>query len=321
MPRLLAVLEEILAEPPKPRLGRDLYELLIGLCAGFPNWGSGMGSERLLFTIYMMVDSVVEGSRGTEDDPTFLNLAGVTMAEASDELERLGRQNDEADTRTHAQFAPKILWTRAAELDTTFASPVYNLARYAYKRGDVANATQLLMAARQRLIDHGGNAMVRPTMFYPVKADNSVGLDRLLTIASNTARFTHRSNEARWKRFADLLRWRIEEALGDLALKRGDRDAALRHYTDAGKTAPDICTEAMRKMVALAETEGRRDIVIAALEHLIKINPMDLPHRVKLSAEYEKIGKVDEALREEIRLLSKAVVTPRAFDRPPFDEL
>ena len=293
--------------------------MLIGLTTGFGNWGKS--KERFLFSLQMIVDTVSKGLETMSDDPTFLNLAGVAMAQSIDDLDYDGYHDQGDMVRTHPQLGPEALFRKAGRLDPTFVAPLYHLGRWTHRKGELRQATELIAAARRRLLDHGAESMARPTMYYPVWTENAASSDRLLAIFHNTTRFEYREDAARRERQANLLRWRIEETLGDLAVKASQDGVALRHYIDAGKAAPDICTEAMRKIVKIVEKRDRPDILVPALEHIARINPMDLPYREMLDAEYQKQGRTDAALREEIRLLKKAVPTPKAFERPPIDEL
>ena len=120
---------------------------------------------------------------------------------------------------------------------------------------------------------------------------------------------------------AALLRWRIEEVLGDLAMRRGNQDGALRQYRAAVDAAPTMATEALRKIAGIAKDTGDRARHVEALRELTALNPLDALSRTELLDVCEPSEPGYRQLTEEIRRLRQAVPTPRMFERRPFDEL
>jgi tetratricopeptide (TPR) repeat protein len=255
------------------------------------------------------------------DDPTWLNLLGVAMAEVEGELVRLRAINQRNMLRQHKVLSAERLWREAARMDAAFVSPVYNLARYYIHLGHTAHAIEALVRAKGRLLKYGPEGMTRRTLLYPIWSAYPSGSDRTLTALYNAAFFEYPDEAARAQRRTQLLLYRIEEVLGDLTAQRGDVSRALHQYRQAAETCPDAATTALRKALNLVESQGDETTELDLLEKLVAINPMDLPHRERLDALYTARGKVDATLREEIRLLTRAVPRRIAFEYPPLEPL
>jgi hypothetical protein len=316
MPRLLDTLQAVVDSGTATRSGRNVYETLIGLVCGFGNWGET--AQRVPHTLELLLRLTQQAVSDHPEDATLRNLVGVAVAEVARELSRLGHDDSARQVRGHPELGPGPHWARAVELDDTFAAPLYNFGRYLAEQGRVGRAADFLAGARRRLLTHGGAAVMRPLMLYPVWSPSAAGLDRSLAGAFNAARFRWPDPKECASRRARLLLWRTEECLGDLALQRGVPALALRHYLAAEERAPHLSTEALRKCVGLAED---RAAVCSALEKLTGLNPVDLPFREQLRDAYAEQGHVDETLNEEIRLLKLAVLTPKAHERPPLDTI
>lgn len=314
MPRLLATLQDIIDAGTRTRAARTIYDVLIGLVCGFGNWGDA--AQRMPHTLDMILQTARIAVQEHPQDATLRNLVGVAIAEVARELQRLGHPDDARKVREHADLAPVTHWQRAARLDGTFGPPLYNLGRHFAETGDFSRATDFLQRGRQCLMAHRGAAVARPALLYPVWAPLAAGLDRTLAASYNAVRFRHADEEARADARASILLWRVEECLGDLAHRRGSRQEARCHYVAAAECAPELSTEALRKAVALSDDAT---LTSALLEKLTRLNPLDLPFREQLRDAYAREGRTDATLNEEIRLLGKAVLTPRAFERPPLD--
>lgn len=319
MPRLMDALHDLLATKPPPRTGRTPFDILSGLCHGFGNWGSAARRPSPSLGMMVAVAENVLGARSV--DPALLNLVGVCMAEVAVELARLGEAESSADIMAHPILAPERHWLRAAEMDECFPVPLYNLGRYLIKRGQDSRALRMLTRARSRIEQYGEDAMRLPSAFFPVWCVNATGLDRVLTGAYNGVPFQYPDVVSARTRKASLLRWRIEEALGDLARRRGNTPEAARMYRAAVDAAPTMATEALRKIVDIAKATDDRAGHIEALRELVALNPLDASSRRELLHLCEPTDPEHSRLAEEIRRLHRAVPTPRLFERPPFDEL
>ena len=317
MPRLLASLQGIVDDNMRTRTERSLHDALVGLVTGFGNWGDA--AHRMPHTLDMMLQASRAGAARYPDDATLRNIAGVAIAEVAVQLGRLGHADKASSIVSHPDFDPIQHWRRAARLDATFAAPLYNLGRYYAASGDETRALDFLNRARRCLDAHGGGAMARPCLFYPVWSARATGLDRTLSGSYNTARFACHDDDERSVHRARLLRWRIEECIGDLAARRGSTDQALKAYAAAEQHAPELSTEALRKALAIGMALEDRKAATASLAKLCALNPLDAAFRQQLRDAYAADGRVEATLNEEIRLLTKAIPTPRAFERPSLD--
>jgi len=140
-----------------------------------------------------------------------------------------------------------------------------------------------------------------------------------LTFYDNETPFT-RDEDARLEQRAGLLRWRVEELLGDLARRNGNQQQAARHYTAASDACPHIATEALRKAIAIAQEAGDSVVEGDLLRHLIRINPLDIPYRARL-AELTHMPQELTALETELSLLRRAIPNPGGFSRSTPEEL
>ncbi len=319
MPRLLAALRSVVEDDVRTRGVRTPHDRLIGLICGFGNWGED--AHRMPHTFDMTSRAVRAAAVESPDDATLANLAGVAAAELARELRRLGHEGSARKLTAHPHLDPAAHWRRAGELDGEFAAPLYNLGRYYAEDGDDARAAATLSAARQCLVTHGGHAMARRSSLYPVWSARASGLDRTLAGSYNAARFLFADAEERAEYRSRVLMWRVEECLGVLSMRRSSVERALRQYMAAAARAPELSTEALRKALAICVAAGDDDLATDILVKLTRLNPLDLPFREQLRDAHMRAGTTDAALDEETRLLTKAVLTPRAHERGSLDAI
>jgi len=314
MPRLLETLEALIAKGERTRSARSVDELLTGLVCGFGNWGEHARRYPVVLQMLLDIASQMGGTR--LNDVSLLNVLGVAMAEVVEELRRFGSSAQATAIQRHTRLSPELLWKQAMRLDPMTATPALNLGRYYARFGQYARAREALTQARYRLQTFGEEAARPSRLTYPVWTAQVTGLDRTLAFYLNETPFIENETDMH-RRQASLLRWRVEELLGDIASHHYDKATALAHYCAAADAAPDIATEALRKGASLAERVGDHATLLSCLERIVALNPLDLPHRERLDALYTAQGRVDTALREEIRLLRKAIPHPEALHRPP----
>jgi tetratricopeptide (TPR) repeat protein len=318
MPKLLETLESLIAKRHRTRGTRSVGDLLTGFVCGFGNWGEH--ARRYPIVLQMLLDIAGQTGGSRLGDASLLNVLGVAMAEIVEELARFGSQGQASAVQKHTRLSPELLWKQAMRLDAVTATPALNLGRYYARFEQYTRARDALTQARTRLDAYGENAAHSSVLTYPVWTAQVTGLDRTLAFYLNETPFLT-DEKTRRRRRANLLRWRVEELLGDLAARHDDKSAALTHYLAAADAAPDIATEALRKATAVAEYLGDRTTVVTCLERIVALNPLDLPYRERLDALYAAQGRDEAGLREEIRLLRKAIPNPEAFHRPPPEEV
>lgn len=310
MPRLLATLEPLIVQRYRTRRMRTLNDLLVGFICGFGNWGEQ--ARRYPIVLQMLLDLASQAVGTRSSDAALWNVLGVAMAEVVEELIRFGSSDQAAALQRHSRLSPELLWKQAMRGDPTAAVPALNLGRYYARFGRYVQAQEALIQARTRLKTYGDEAVRSSTLIYPVWTAQVTSLDRTLTFYLNETPFLPDENLMRQRRMR-LIRWRVEELLGDLE----EPKRALEHYLAAAEAAPDIATEALRKALALAERFDDEATVFSCIERLVTLNPLDLSYRERLDALTTARGEVNTALREEIRLLRKAIPRPEAFHRPP----
>lgn len=310
MPRLVETLEPLVTTRRRTRGMRSLHDLLVGFICGFGNWGEQ--ARRYPIVLQMLLDLASQAVGTRSPDAALWNVLGVAMAEVIEELIRGGSSGQAAALQRHSRLSPERLWKQAMRWDPTAAVPALNLGRYYARFGCYAQAHEVLSQARTRLETYGDEAARSSALIYPVWTAQVTSLDRTLTFYLNETPFLPDEHVMRRRR-ARLLRWRVEELLGDLE----EPEKALGHYLAAAEAAPDIATEALRKALVLAERFDDEATVLSCLERLVALNPLDLPYRERLDALTTARGKPNPALREEIRLLRKAIPRPEAFHRPP----
>lgn len=317
MPRLLEQLARIVETSERRRSSRSVQDIVVGLVCGFGNWGESARRHPHALQTFLEIANRVLAERPS--DVSLLNAIAVGTAETMDELRRFGNADQAEALRRHTKLSPELIWRQALRLDPTYAVPAYNLSRFYAKSGQLARADDCLSQAADRLSRYGKDAVRYSSPYYPVWTARVTCLDRTLTFYDNETPFT-RDEDARLEQRAGLLRWRVEELLGDLARRNGNQQQAARHYTAASDACPHIATEALRKAIAIAQEAGDSVVEGDLLRHLIRINPLDIPYRARL-AELTHMPQELTALETELSLLRRAIPNPGGFSRSTPEEL
>ena len=313
------LLEQLVAEPRPERSARSVYDVLIGLCCGFGNWGPG--SRRDPAVLQAIVDLAQREIPGRGDDPRFHDLLGVAIAELAAELDDLGSADRAGRLRSNPEWSPPSLWGLAAEADPTAAHPLYNHGRYWVGRKQWQRASEFLTRARHLLVELGPGAIRAPAMTYPIRAIDVSGLDRTLTFHYNATPFQTDGGLTAEDRQAALLLWRTCELLGDLAEHDGDCLAAAEMYEAAIDTCPHIARTALRKLLDLASAAGDDESRMRWCRRLVETDPLDLPHRELLISLCHSAGAPDAELEHDTSLLRKAVGSANPNHTSPVERL
>lgn len=304
----LALLDDVVSNPPADRGARTAHDLLIGLCCAFGNWGPQ--STRPPGVLQAMLDIAANTTPELADDPRWQELLGVAFAEVTAELDHLGEPDQAEQLRNNPTLAPEASFNRAIAADPTAAHPLYNLGRYWMVRRQWRRGAEALGHARDLLTTLGPAAIRSPAIVYPVRATDVASLDRTLAFHLNATPFLPHGGVTSDARQAALLLWRTSELLGDLAQLQRRPEAARDMYEAAANACPDIATSALRKLIelaSLAEEAEQADRQMSYCRRIVAINPLDLEHRELFISLSRSAGTPDADFEDDTSLLRKAL--------------